>query len=94
MELELRFFATYRQAVGEKTIHREYDGDDVKVGEVLRRLEGEFDGLEGQILDDDGEIQDMLTVLKNGREAVHLEGTDTVLEDGDEVCVFPPVAGG
>lgn len=94
MELELRFFATFREAVGQKTIHRKYDDDAVTVGEVLRQLEAEFDGLEGDILDDEGDIQDMLTILKNGREVVHLDGTDTVLEDGDALSVFPPVAGG
>ena len=94
MELELRFFATYREAVGQKTIAREYEGASVTVGEVLRGLEAEFEDLEGQILDDAGEILDMLTILKNGREVVHLEGTDTVLEDGDSLSVFPPVAGG
>lgn len=90
----MRFFATFRAAVGQKTIHREYEGDSITVGEVLERLEAEFDGLEGDILDDEGEIRPMLTILKNGREVVHLEGTATVLEDGDELSVFPPVAGG
>jgi molybdopterin synthase sulfur carrier subunit len=94
MELELKFFATFRAAVGQKIVHREYDGDSTTVGDVLAALEAEFDGLEGSILDDDGAIQNMLTVLKNGREVVHLEGTDTVLEDGDTLSVFPPVAGG
>ncbi|MFB6183582.1 MAG: ubiquitin-like small modifier protein 1 [Haloarculaceae archaeon] len=94
MELELKFFASFREAVGQKTIQREYDGTSITVGEVLRQLESEFEGLEGDILDDDGDIRDMLTVLKNGREVVHLDGTATVLEDGDALSVFPPVAGG
>ena len=94
MELELRFFATYREAVGRKTIEREYEGSSITVGEVLRGLEAEFDGLEGLLLDDEGEILDMLTILRNGREVVHLEGTATVLEEGDTLSVFPPVAGG
>ncbi len=94
MELELRFFATFREAVGQKTIGREYQGDAVTVGEVLQGLEAEFDGLEGQLLDDEGGIRDMLSILRDGREVVHLEGTDTLLEDGDTLSVFPPVAGG
>jgi molybdopterin synthase sulfur carrier subunit len=35
-----------------------------------------------------------LTILKNGREVVHIEGTETELDDGDRLSVFPPVAGG
>lgn len=93
MELELRFFATFREAVGQKTITREYEGDKITVGEALSRLEAEFDGLEGALLAD-GEIQEMLSILKNGRGVVHMDGTETGLEDGDTLSVFPPVAGG
>jgi molybdopterin synthase sulfur carrier subunit len=93
MELELKFFATFRAAVGQKTVHQEFD-DGATVGEVLASLESEYDDLEGNLLADDGDIRDMLSILKNGREVVHLEGTDTVMEDGDTLSVFPPVAGG
>jgi MoaD family protein len=93
MDIELRFFATVRQAVGSKTIEREFD-DGADVGAVLRALEAEFDGLEGEILDDEGELRPQLSVLKNGREVVHMEGLATSLADGDAVSVFPPVAGG
>ena len=91
--LELRFFATFRKAVGRKTIDREFDADTT-VGDVLEAIETEFPELGGELLDDSGDIQPQLTVLKNGREVVHLEGTGTDLEDGDRVSVFPPVAGG
>lgn len=93
MTLELRFFATFRQAVGRKEIHREFDGD-ATVGDVLRGIESEFPELVGELLDDAGDIRPQLSVLKNGREVVHLAGTATDLEDGDRVSVFPPVAGG
>jgi len=61
---------------------------------VLRALEAEFDGLEGELLDDVGDIRPQLSVLKNGREVLHMEGTATGLDDGDTLSVFPPVAGG
>jgi molybdopterin synthase sulfur carrier subunit len=92
MELELRFFATFRATVGQKTIYREFP-DGATVGEVLGSLEEEFEGLAGELIED-GEIRDQLSVLKNGREVLHMEGIDTVLEDGDRLSVFPPVAGG
>ena len=92
MELELRFFATFREAVGQKTLTREFD-DDVTVGEVLEELEEEYDGLEGQLLQN-GEVRPQLNVLRNGRNVVHDEGVETVLKAGDTLSVFPPVAGG
>lgn len=93
MDLELRFFATFREAVGQKEIHREYDAD-ATVGDVLRAIEDEFPELVGELLDGERDIQPQLTVLRNGREVVHLQGTETELADGDRVSVFPPVAGG
>jgi len=93
ISLELRFFATYRAAVGQKILDREFEAG-VTVGEVLEAIESEFPELAGDILDEDGDIQPQLSVLKNGREVVHMEGTATTLEDGDRLSIFPPVAGG
>lgn len=93
VDLELRFFATFREAVGQKSIERSFD-DGATVGDVLAAIEDEYPELAGQILDDDGDIRPQLSILKNGREVVHIEGVDTALEDGDRLSVFPPVAGG
>jgi molybdopterin synthase sulfur carrier subunit len=92
MELELRFFANFRAEVGQKIVHREYD-DGSTVGEILLELEAEFPGLEGQLVED-GQVRDQLSVLKNGRDVVHMAGTATAMEDEDRLSVFPPVAGG
>ena len=93
MDLELRFFATFREAIGQKTLEREFE-DGATVGEILLTLESAYDGLEGNLIDDEGELQPNLNILKNGREVLHMEGTETVMEDGDTLSVFPPVAGG
>lgn len=92
MELELRFFATFREAAGGKTVVREFEGA-TDVGDVLRALEAEYDGMAGRLIVD-GDLAPQINVLKNGREVLHLEGLATPLEDGDRLSVFPPVAGG
>lgn len=92
MELELRFFATYREAVGTKEVSYAVD-EDATVGDVLASLEAEYDDLEGRLLED-GAIRPQLSVLKNGRDVTHMAGPETVLEEGDVLSVFPPVAGG
>ncbi|MCQ4332524.1 MoaD/ThiS family protein [Natronomonas sp. F2-12] len=93
VEIDLRFFANFRTAVGQKEIVRTFE-PGVTVGDVLAGLESEFPELAGDTLDEDGEIKPQLSVLKNGREVVHMDGTATALEDGDRLSVFPPVAGG
>lgn len=92
MRLHLKFFATFREAVGSKLIEREVD-DGATVGEVLQGLEADYEGLDGQLLED-GELRPQINVLKNGREVLHLDGVDTTLDPDDTLSVFPPVAGG
>ncbi|PSP56061.1 molybdopterin synthase sulfur carrier subunit [Halobacteriales archaeon QS_1_67_19] len=89
MALELRFFATFREAVGQKTLEREYP-DGTTVGDVLTDLAEEYD----MTLFEDGDLRPQLSIMKNGKDVAHLDGLDTPLDDGDTLSVFPPVAGG
>ncbi|AEM58137.1 molybdopterin converting factor [Haloarcula hispanica N601] len=90
MQIELRFFANFREAVGQKTVQREYE-NGLLAGDVLRQLSEEFTEMD---LFEDGELREYLTILRNGTDIAHLDGLETALEDGDELSVFPPVAGG
>lgn len=90
MELELRFFATFRQTVGGKELDAEYD-DGATVGEVLSALDEEYPDLE---LFENGSLREFVTVLKNGQQITHIDGLETDLADGDTLSLFPPVAGG
>lgn len=92
MHLELRFFASFREAVGGKILEREYDAEPVAVRDVLEELTNEYADLD--LFDRSGELRDFVSVMKNGRDVIHLDGLDTPLEDGDKLSVFPPVAGG
>lgn len=93
MHLELRFFATFRAIVGQKVVEREFP-DGSTVGDILATLEGEYPDMEDRLLDEDGEIREQLSILKNGRGVIHMEGAATPMDDGDTLAVFPPVAGG
>jgi molybdopterin synthase sulfur carrier subunit len=89
MSLELRFFANFREAVGQKTLEREYP-EGTTVGDVLSDLVDEYD----MDLFEDDDLRSQLSIMKNGKDVVHLDGLDTPLDDGDTLSVFPPVAGG
>jgi molybdopterin synthase sulfur carrier subunit len=92
MELEFRFFANFRDEVGQKTLYWEFDDDSVRVGDVLTAIEEDYPGIE--VFDEDGSIRDFIRTMKNGREVEYIDGLDTELEDGDTISLFPPVAGG
>lgn len=90
MRIQLRFFATFREAVGQRDLEREYD-QAVTVGDVLVELSEEFPELKFY---ENGELRDYLSIMRNGRDITHLEGEETPLDDGDTISLFPPVAGG
>lgn len=92
MKIDLRFFANFRDAVGQKDISYEIDNGET-VGDVLGNLEAEYEGLDGRLLED-GQVKSQLNVLKNGRNVIHMDDAETQLESGDLLSVFPPVAGG
>lgn len=91
MELELRFFANFRDAVGQKTVYREFE-DDMRLVDVLAAIEAEYPDVE--IFAEDGTIRDFVRTMKNGREVAYIDGLETELEEGDTISLFPPVAGG
>ncbi|WP_229115510.1 ubiquitin-like small modifier protein 1 [Halapricum desulfuricans] len=90
MEITLRFFASFREAVGQKTLVREYD-DVATVGDVLEALAAEYSDL---VLYDDGTLREYVTVMRDGRDVTHIDGPDTELTGGETLSLFPPVAGG
>jgi molybdopterin synthase sulfur carrier subunit len=92
MQVTLKFFATFREIVGSKTIDREF-ADGTTIREVLTGLEEEYEDMQGELIVD-GDLKPQINVLKNGREVLHMEGIDTVVDEGDTVSIFPPVAGG
>lgn len=92
MRLELRFFANYREAVGQKTVDWDVEDGDT-VGDLLRALEAEYDELDGELIED-GSVRSQVNILLNGRNVLHEDGLATPFSDGDTVSVFPPVAGG
>jgi len=91
MELTLRFFANFREVVGQKTIVREYE-DISTVGDALAELKAEFPGLE--LHDEDGSLREYITVMRDGKNVIHIEGLETELAGGETLSLFPPVAGG
>ena len=92
MQVELRFFANFREAVGQKILEWDYDADEVPVGDVLEELVEEYPELD--IFESEGQLREFLNIMKNGRDVNLIDGLDTTLEDGDKLSLFPPVAGG
>ena len=92
MEIELRLFATVREAVGERTKTCEF-ASGTTVRDVLSAMEAAHPTLADRLLDG-GKLSRSITVLRNGTNVTHFEGAATELRDGDRLSITPPVTGG
>jgi len=64
------------------------------VGDAIREMIDRNPNLEGCIVDAEGRVVPYVSVFIEGRDIRYLDGLATVLADGDEIAIFPPVAGG
>ena len=93
MNVELRCFGPVREAVGTKTTTRELP-EGATVADLLVDLTEEAPDLDGQLLDETGEVSGSINVTVDGDNVRQLDGAATALSDGDVVRIAPPVVGG
>jgi len=93
LKVTVKFYAHLRELVGQKaTVEL-----DVEQGATISDLLDELfldSRIKKVLLDENQEIKSDITILKNGREIGFLAGIETRLDPGDEISVFPIVAGG
>lgn len=70
----------------------ECTGDSV--AELLDSMESSCPGIKSRLCDENGKPRRFLNFYVNSEDIRFLEGTNTALQDGDEVSIVPAVAGG
>jgi sulfur-carrier protein len=87
--VSVRLFANLREIVGQPQLSLEVS----TIRELLTALRSEHPALQ-PLLCEDGEVRPYITILVNGENIRDVEALATILSDGDEVAIFPPVSGG
>jgi sulfur-carrier protein len=87
--VSVRLFANLREIVGSPRL----DLEAGTIREVLIALKSQHPALQ-PLLCEDGEVRPYITILVNGTNAREMDALGTVLADGDEIAIFPPVSGG
>ncbi len=96
MPLKVKSFLTLKQTMGNRS-NIEVDHGSVTLMELLRILAEDFgSGFTQMVFDKTGDsINPDVRILVNGRHYTTLpEELGTIVGEGDEICLFPPIAGG
>jgi molybdopterin synthase sulfur carrier subunit len=90
--VKIRFFARFRELLGSDIV------TDVAPGTMFTSLITSVakKNPEGYaaIFDETGAFHEFVILMKNGKRIEMADAAGTAVVDGDEIAVFPPVAGG
>lgn len=94
MKVIVRLFTTLRELAGTRREELEFS-TVVNVRDVLDALVSKY-GMEfgDYLYDEDKRIRNHLQLLINGKSSDLLEELKTILKDGDQLAIIPPVGGG
>ncbi len=92
--MEWKLFADLAEVAGEKRVTVSV-ADGATVAEALDALLETHPSLRARVLDEDGDLEDHINILRNG-ENVFASGAGlaTDVDPADELAIFPPVSGG
>jgi molybdopterin synthase sulfur carrier subunit len=91
--MEWRLFATLAEAAGDDTVDLDVEGE-ATLREAFDALLEAYPDLEPEVLDEDEQLYDHVRLLVEGRDPFQAEGWATVIDEGTELALFPPVSGG
>ena len=92
MKVKVRFFARFRELLGTDIIVEPHDGTlltALVAGVAAKNKEG-YDA----IFDESGTFREFVILMRNGKRVENADAVLIAVADGDEIAVFPPVAGG
>ncbi len=64
------------------------------VGEAMNDLTNQFPSLRPHLFSDDGRLRSFVNLFLNDEDIRQLQGTGTVLKEGDRLLLIPSIAGG
>ncbi len=92
MKVRVRYFARFREVFGD-AVEREITGETTLI-QLLREATAANSEGYPLLFGGDGTPHRFVILMLNGKRVEHAEAGGIHLSDGDEIAVFPPVAGG
>ena len=92
MNVRIRFFAQFGELFGSEIIHESVPGTTLTslIKEIAAKNKEGYDA----IFDEHGSFREFVIIMRNGKRLDMADAKKARIADGDEIAVFPPVAGG
>ncbi|MCK9581596.1 MAG: MoaD family protein [Methanoregula sp.] len=92
MKAKIRFFARFRELLGTDIITDPLAGTTLAalVSNIARNNKEGYDA----IFDEHGNFREFVILMQNGKRVETADAGTIMVADGDEIAIFPPVAGG
>lgn len=92
MIVRVKAFASYREVLGGEIEMELRVGSTVK--DLLDALNAENKDFSDVAFEASGNLRNYVFLMRNRARIDHREDLNIVLQEGDELAIFPPVAGG
>ena len=92
MTVRVRFFARFRELFGSEVSTEVRDG--ISLTDLVKQIAEKNSEGNAAIFDEQGAFREFVILMQNGRRIDTGDAAKTPVADGDEIAVFPPVAGG
>ncbi|MDV2482177.1 MoaD/ThiS family protein [Methanoculleus sp. Wushi-C6] len=92
MKVRVKTFARFREILGGESTLDLPDG--ATMAAVLAALRGRAGDESDAIFDETGALRAHVILMRNGKRIGKADRNALVLAEGDEIALFPPVAGG
>jgi sulfur-carrier protein len=90
--MQVKVFANLRKICGGVTVEVKPCGS--RIIDVLDKMFEDFPALKDEIFTSENKLKPFVHVYVNGRNIIHLEDLETIVNVSDQIALFPPVAGG